>query len=76
MYVWYLGQLKFNISVRCDMAFIVSMHRDKPSITYLLHPTHRAPINIHYFKQIMAFNNMRTYLLLIQTLVSAVKVRA
>ena len=30
------GLLKFNICVRCDMAFIVPMHRNKPNITYLL----------------------------------------
>ena len=29
-------QLKFNICVRCDMAFIEPMHRNKPNITYLL----------------------------------------
>ena len=29
-------QLKFNICVRCDMAFIEPMHRNKPDITYLL----------------------------------------
>ena len=28
-------QLKFNICVRCDMAFIEPMHRNKPNITYL-----------------------------------------
>ena len=27
---------KFNICVRCDMAFIEPMHRNKPNITYLL----------------------------------------
>ena len=29
-------QLKFSICVRCDMAFIEPMHRNKPNITYLL----------------------------------------
>ena len=29
-------QLKFNICVRCDMAFIEPMHRENPGITYLL----------------------------------------
>ena len=29
-------QLKFNICVRCDMAFIKPMHRNKANITYLL----------------------------------------
>ena len=29
-------QLKFNICVRCDMAFIEPMHRNKPNFTYLL----------------------------------------
>ena len=29
-------QLKFNICVRCDMAFIEPMHHNKPNITYLL----------------------------------------
>ena len=29
-------QSKFNICVRCDMAFIEPMHRNKPNITYLL----------------------------------------
>ena len=29
------SQLKFNVCVRCDMTFIVSMHRNKPTITYL-----------------------------------------
>ena len=31
-------QSKFNICVRCDMAFIEPMHRNKPNITYLLQP--------------------------------------
>ena len=31
-------QLKFSICVRCDMAFIEPMHRNKPNITYLLTP--------------------------------------
>ena len=29
-------QLKFNICVRCDVAFNEPMHRNKPNITYLL----------------------------------------
>ena len=29
-------QLKFNICVRCHIAFIEPMHRNKPNITYLL----------------------------------------
>ena len=33
---WRLCQSKFNICVRCDMAFIEPMHRNKPNITYLL----------------------------------------
>ena len=35
MYVVFC-QLKFNIGIRCDMAFIEPMHRNKPNITYLL----------------------------------------
>ena len=32
---WFICQLKFNICVRCDMAFIEPMHRNKSNITYL-----------------------------------------
>ena len=35
MYVWYFIS-RNSISVRCDMAFIEPMHRNKPNITYLL----------------------------------------
>ena len=37
-------QSKFNICVRCDMAFIEPLHRNKPNITYLL--TYRKNANI------------------------------
>ena len=29
------SQLKFNICVSCDMAFIAPMHCNKPNITYM-----------------------------------------
>ena len=41
-------QLKFNICLRCDMAFIDPMHRNKPNITYLLMNW----INNYYFQRI------------------------
>ena len=45
-------QLKFNICVRCDMAFIEPMHRNKPNITYLL--TYYGSLQTQYFSDIWA----------------------
>ena len=49
IYVWYFVQSQFNICVRCDMAFIEPMHRNKPNITYLLPGSERH----HPIKSIM-----------------------
>ena len=49
-------QLKFDICVRCDMAFIEPMHRNKPNITYLLH----LAVNTEKQSQIKGLNVTKT----------------
>ena len=45
-------QLKFDICVRCDMAFIEPMHRNKPNITYLLTCKITDHATIHYAENV------------------------